>query len=203
MLPSTLFSKFVEHAGVLSKDAENFRKMLEDLPCYDNHPVVQRARAAGNMKLVRPIALYWDGVRYSVHDSFTGFYVTDILSGQKFVSFLLRSSTPKKLICSVCFFAGSINPMKSSYIVDCRLYLNTMNLSLIALQPNAPKLMPPSSAFARGSEDMCRCGCRGWCSIYPLLDAWVQDLDKLQDRYEVCCDGYPMRLASISGNLRW
>ena len=95
MLPSTLFSKFVEHAGVLSKDAENFRKMLEDLPCYDNHPVVQRARAAGNMKLVRPIALYWDGVRYSVHDSFTGFYVTDILSGQKFVSFLLRSSARK------------------------------------------------------------------------------------------------------------
>ena len=30
MLPSTLFSKFVEHAGVLSKDAENFRKMIED-----------------------------------------------------------------------------------------------------------------------------------------------------------------------------
>ena len=45
MLPSTLFRKFVEHAGVLSKDAGNFRKMVEDLPCYDNHPVVQRARA--------------------------------------------------------------------------------------------------------------------------------------------------------------
>ena len=98
MLPSKLFTKFVEHPGVLSKDAENFRKLVQDLPCYENHPVVQRARAAGKNELVRPIALYWDGVRYSVHDSFTGFYVTDILSGQKFVSFLLRSSTPKKLM---------------------------------------------------------------------------------------------------------
>ena len=80
-----------------------------------------------------------------------------------------------------------------------------MNLSF-ALQPNAPKLMPPSSAFARGSEDMCRCGCRGWCSIYPLLDAWVQDLDKLQAamKYAVMdiqCD-WPAYL-EISGGRFW
>ena len=47
MLPSTLFTKYVENAEVLSKDAANFKKMLEHLPGYDNHPVVQRARAAG------------------------------------------------------------------------------------------------------------------------------------------------------------
>ena len=91
-------------------------------------------------------------------------------------------------------------------MVDCRLYLNTMNLSLIALQPNAPKLMPPSSAFARGSEDMCRCGCRGWCSIYPLLDAWVQDLDKLQTAMkcavmDIQCD-WPAYL-EIAGARFW
>ncbi|CAE7276648.1 unnamed protein product [Symbiodinium sp. CCMP2456] len=64
--------------------------MVQGLPAYDNHPVVRRARAAGQESLVRPLGLYWDGVRYSVHSSFTGFYITDILSGQKFVSFLLR-----------------------------------------------------------------------------------------------------------------
>ncbi|CAE7837060.1 unnamed protein product [Symbiodinium sp. CCMP2592] len=124
MLPSTLFRKFVEVPSVQSKDEINFRKMLHNLPCYDNHPVVQRARAAGNTELVRPIALYWDGVRYSVHDSFTGFYVTDILSEQKFVSFLLRS------------------------------------------------------------EDMCRCGCRGWCSIFPLLQCdWPAYLEIIGGRF--------------------
>ena len=27
---------------------------------------------------------------------------------------------------------------------------------------------------------MCQCGCRGWCSLYPLLDAWARDLKALE-----------------------
>ena len=29
---------------------------------------------------------------------------------------------------------------------------------------------------------MCQCGCRGWCTLYPLLLVWAQDLSKLQDQ---------------------
>ena len=90
MLPSTLLKNYVFRPEVLAKDEANFCKMVQGLPSYENHPVVCRARAAGQKSLVRPLGLYWDGVRYSVHSSFTGFYITDILSGQKFVSFLLR-----------------------------------------------------------------------------------------------------------------
>ena len=27
---------------------------------------------------------------------------------------------------------------------------------------------------------MCQCGCRGWCTLYPLLLAWSDDLQRLQ-----------------------
>ena len=90
ILPSTLLRNFVKHPEVFQKDAEAYARLFERLPCYQEHPVVRRARSLGSTNLVRPIALYWDGVRYSVHDSFTGFYLTDLLSGQKFLSFLLR-----------------------------------------------------------------------------------------------------------------
>ena len=31
-----------------------------------------------------------------------------------------------------------------------------------------------------GSDEMCQCGCRGWCSLHPLLEAWVSDLQALE-----------------------
>ena len=90
VLPSTLFRDFVETKEVLDKSAANYDTLLKGLPCYEEHPLVQQFRADGAEHSLRPVAIYWDGVQYSVHDSFTGFYVTDILSQQKFVSFLLR-----------------------------------------------------------------------------------------------------------------
>ena len=62
-----------------------------DLDNYDNHPVVQAARASGIKANVWPVALYWDGVAYTKNDSFMAFYVTDLLTSQKFLSFLLRN----------------------------------------------------------------------------------------------------------------
>ena len=86
VMPSTLFKKFVEIPEILQHaDTQS----LVGLPCYDVHPAVRNAMPGF---APRPVALYWDGVQYSVHDSFTGFYVTDILSGQKFLSFLLSRS---------------------------------------------------------------------------------------------------------------
>ena len=101
MLPSTLLNKFVNKPEVLQKSSANFERLLRGLPCYEQNPIVQRARGCGVEDLLRPIALYWDGVQYSVHDTFTGFYVTDILSGQKFLSFLLRAGL-------TCMFAVTI-----------------------------------------------------------------------------------------------
>ncbi|CAE6971965.1 unnamed protein product [Symbiodinium sp. CCMP2592] len=119
MLPSKLFELFVEKPEVLSKSEKRY-EFFNGLSCFEQHPVVSQARSQGIP--VRPIALYWDGVRYSVHDSFTGFFVTDLLSEQKFLSFLLSGL------------------------------------------------------------DMCQCGCRGWCSLYPALLEWTRDLQKLAAR---------------------
>ena len=88
MLPSKLFELFVEKPEVMSKSAKRY-ELFNGLPCFEEHPVVLNARSQGIP--VRPIALYWDGVSYSVHDSFTGFFVTDLLSEQKFLSFLLSN----------------------------------------------------------------------------------------------------------------
>ena len=88
MLPSVLLRQFVEKPQVLEKSASMFG-MIQNLPAYVEHPVVKMAKAEGVTSIVRPLALYWDGAQYSVHDSFTAFYATDILSEQKFPSFLL------------------------------------------------------------------------------------------------------------------
>lgn len=69
---------------------KDFDKKVGGLENYRNHPVVLQAKADGLKAPVRPLALYWDGVVYTKNDSFFGFYVTDILTGQKFLSFLVR-----------------------------------------------------------------------------------------------------------------
>lgn len=69
-----------------------FDRIVGSLDNYHQHPVVLQAVEEGFPTRVRPIALYWDGVSYTKNDSFMGFYVTDILTSQKFVSFLLRAA---------------------------------------------------------------------------------------------------------------
>ena len=111
MLPSTkLFELFVEKPEVMSKSAKRY-ELFNGLPCFEEHPVVLNARSQGIP--VRPIALYWDGVSYySVHDSFTGFFVTDLLSEQKFLSFLLTKqpslhAATDEFRCHCCFYTSS------------------------------------------------------------------------------------------------
>ena len=85
-LPSTAFNQFLteEMLNFNTHDSRAaFEKMVGGL--------VAGARAENFQWPVRPVALYWDGVSYTNHDSFMGFYVTDILSGQKFLSFLVRN----------------------------------------------------------------------------------------------------------------
>lgn len=89
-LPSTAFQKYITQ-DMVDNTAE-FDKIVGDLDAYWDHPLVKAAKAEGIKRHVRPIALYWDGVVYTKKDSFFAFYVTDILSTQKFLSFLLRRS---------------------------------------------------------------------------------------------------------------
>ena len=96
LLPSTAMREFlppeVTKATELTGDAT-----LRGLECYSCHPTVQSASRGSPSTVVRPLALYWDGVQYSINDSFMGFYVTDVLSEQKFLSFILR-----RALCCFC-----------------------------------------------------------------------------------------------------
>ena len=89
-LPSQAFRDHITHDMVYCHPQKDFEKVIGGLDCYNEHPVVCRAKAECLKTKVRPLALYWDGVAYTKNDSFTAFYVTDILSNQKFLSFLLR-----------------------------------------------------------------------------------------------------------------
>lgn len=89
-LPSTAFSQFLTDDMLRNIPDDALNKVLKGLENYHSHPVVRQAIADNFELRVRPIALYWDGVQYTNNDSFLAFYVTDILSEQKFMSFLLR-----------------------------------------------------------------------------------------------------------------
>lgn len=118
-LPSSALGKFVT-ADMYDHPLEDFQMHVSEIASYEDHPVVVQARSENFRGLVRPLAIYWDGVAYTKNDSFTAFYCTDTLTGQKFLSFLVRS------------------------------------------------------------EEMCQCGCRGWCTLFPLLHRWAADLKKLE-----------------------
>ena len=89
-LPSKAFQTFLTTEMLENHPKKDVARVLGGLDSYDAHPVVEAAKHEGFKNLVRPVALYWDGVAYTKNDSFFAFYVTDILSTQKFLSFLLR-----------------------------------------------------------------------------------------------------------------
>ena len=43
---------------------------------------------------------------------------------------------------------------------------------------------------------MCQCGCRGWCTLYPLLATWTADLKRLET-------GTPLRCAVLDIQGDW
>lgn len=118
--PSKALKKYIT-AEMIPHPERDFHRIVGELDSYETHEVVCNARRKGLRTQVRPLAIYWDGVVYTKNDSFFAAYTTDILTGQKFLAFLLRS------------------------------------------------------------EEMCQCGCRGWCSLFPLLSAWASDLKSLAE----------------------
>ena len=60
-------------------------------PYFWNHPVTIRAREQGlPLQKIRPVALYWDGVAYNKKQTFIAMYLTDIISGEKHLVFVIR-----------------------------------------------------------------------------------------------------------------
>lgn len=88
-MPSQAFKDHVE--ATAGQTETNMPRLIGNISSYWNHPVVVKAMQENNQTMVRPIALCWDGVQYTKRDSFMGFYVTDILSNKKFLSFLVRT----------------------------------------------------------------------------------------------------------------
>jgi hypothetical protein len=90
-----------------------------DLPdSYWDHAAVVASQAAGE-PLPLPLSLYIDGVPFTKHESFLGFWILNVASGVRRVVALLRKG------------------------------------------------------------DLCRCGCRGWCSIFPIWQFLTWSLSSL------------------------
>ena len=88
---------------------------------FRDSPARHRALAAGHhWSKIRPIALYFDGVHYSKHETFEGLFFQCLREKARFLSAVLLKS------------------------------------------------------------DFCKCGCRGWCTIYPILLAWVENINSSQ-----------------------
>jgi len=78
-------------------------------PAYEEHPVVQAARAADPSAFIFAFALFMDGVPYSISDSVLGVWLECLLTGRRWLCAIFRK------------------------------------------------------------RNACQCGCRGWCSFYPLF----------------------------------
>jgi hypothetical protein len=108
--------------AAVAKDFDNHVEPLAvdtyQHPSFADHVVVKRARAANcHWSRVIPLQLFWDGVAYSSRDEFWSVYFTNLRSGKKWLSWIIRA------------------------------------------------------------DDMCKCGCKGWCTVYPLLLSLCYDLN--------------------------
>ena len=93
-LPSSALAKYITKEMIENTSEKQLSNTVGGVSAYNNHPLVHSAKLMGYGKVVRPLALYWDGVVYTKNDTFFAFYVTDMLSSQKFLSFLLRVRAP-------------------------------------------------------------------------------------------------------------
>ena len=76
-----------------SKRILEHKKATDDLPlCYHHHPVVSGAQEG---ECVFPVAIYIDGVPYSITDSVIGIWLINILDGRRYLVSVLR----KRLLC--------------------------------------------------------------------------------------------------------
>ena len=70
---------------------ERLREAVEQRalpPAYFDHPLVHEHGSADNP--VRPLAVFVDGVPYSITDSLVGFWVQDVISGARCLTALIR-----------------------------------------------------------------------------------------------------------------
>lgn len=110
---------WAEHVkSVMVRDAiETYVRESPMTPAYENHPLVKDA--AGTGEIIAPIAVYIDGVSYSITDSVIGFWIVCQATKKRFLAGILRK------------------------------------------------------------KNMCACGCRGWCSIYMMLEHFTWSLKSI------------------------
>ena len=94
-LPSQIFAE--EMAKVEESSLQLTQEPQESLDKFDcqayfDHPVVQLGATKGlHWTRVIPAALYIDGVAYTKHDAFHGFFLRDLRTGLSYLMVLLRN----------------------------------------------------------------------------------------------------------------
>ena len=81
-LPSAVFEEHLEsHVG--ASGTQDDAPDVEHLNCQKwlDHPVRKRHRDSLPDSRIRPVALYWDGVQYSLRDNFFALYIRDLITG--------------------------------------------------------------------------------------------------------------------------
>lgn len=120
----------VAHATLDSAHDHHEDSDVIDMPsqfwhnAYINHPVVRRELSKGtHWTRILPIALYWDGVKYTTRDSFVGFYFRDLRTGKQYLAMLVRLSPRFSLdsfecVCAFCdSFRGFVYECTCSHIL--------------------------------------------------------------------------------------
>jgi hypothetical protein len=60
-------------------------------PNYNDHPIVINARSLQiPEQLIRPVALYWDGVQYNKKQGFVGMFLHDLKADKRHLIFIIR-----------------------------------------------------------------------------------------------------------------
>eukprot|EP00969_Alexandrium_andersonii_P301276 13319194-Alexandrium_andersonii.AAC.1 len=77
--------------SALAQEAADLGGCENWLPQWEQHPSVLAAMGKGwDKSHIRPVSLYYDGVKFTQRDSFLGFYVRGLLSKKVYLSFLIR-----------------------------------------------------------------------------------------------------------------
>ena len=132
----------------------------QEQSAYKKHPVV----GSHPGQRIVPISLYWDGVSYSKRDSVCAYYFIDCLQNKTYLSFSLRVSL------SVCVALSAGRSVRTRRHVRLGPRPKCSNVPACGVGDQASVEPRP------GKEDLCDCGCKGWCSLRPLLRTWAWDL---------------------------
>ena len=88
-LPSAIFE---EQFSSDTQSSETEQPTLEHLNFskWQDHPVRIRHKGSVHWSRIRPVSLYWDGVQYTIRDTFFGLYMRDLITNVSHLIVLVR-----------------------------------------------------------------------------------------------------------------